>query len=111
MVWEWSHTDDAYQNAQDNLYKLDVFDLYDIWSEIQTCYASNIDNEYPTQDTTSFNESLFQQFISISYKLSKDSLIHSIWEFMNDFRTCDNGGFNAHCCPYGCHTVSFDGDY
>ncbi len=34
----------------------------------------------------------------------------AIWQYASeDLRTCDNGGYNAWMCPWGCHTVSFDG--
>ena len=108
MAWEWSHSQEAYDNARENLDNLDILDIYDIWAEIQTCYALNVDNEYPTQDTHSFDESIYEQFTSISYNIPDHILRDFIWDVMNDFRTCDNGGFNAWCCPYGCHTVPFD---
>jgi hypothetical protein len=42
--------------------------------------------------------------------MEKDLLVDAIWEDMEEWRTCDNGGFNAWACPSGCHTVSFDSE-
>lgn len=42
-------------------------------------------------------------------QLSKDAIVDDIWERASNLATCDNGGFNAWMCPFGCdcHTVSF----
>jgi hypothetical protein len=31
-----------------------------------------------------------------------------VWEKVKALAVCDNGGFEAWVCPYGCHTLPFD---
>lgn len=106
MAWEWSHTEEAYINAYNNLCQLSEDDLIVIWSEIK----SSSRDEY-------FNYDLDLDLYNDYYKLAKSLinfnkkpiLINEIWTFASEeLKTCDNGGFNAYLCPYGCHTVSFD---
>ena len=51
---------------------------------------------------------LYEQILESDKNKIDSNIIADIWQFMKELRTCDNGGFNAYCCPYGCHTVSFD---
>ena len=112
MAWSWSHTEEAYQNAYNNLENLSREDLEIIYAEICTSMKINVKarSEYITEDTNSFNETYYEYFLEkAKNKPSGDILVNGIWDYMSEeLRTCDNGGFNAHCCPYGCHTVSFD---
>ena len=111
MAWEWSHTQGAYLNAQENLKSLSRDELNVIYSEIEVCKLINQDNEYITQDTFNFDCTYAEKMKLKAETIPSDILIDFIWNFMEqELRTCDNGGFNAWCCPYGCHTDSFDGD-
>ena len=101
MAWEWSHTDDAYINARENLNALSRDDVKIIYSEIKAYQKT----EYMVNDAW-FKTLKYE--LARAHKFATNTLIEFIWDFMGDFRTCDNGGFNAWCCPYGCHTVSFD---
>lgn len=101
MAWSWSHTQEAYDNAFDNLCNLSRDELEIIHAEIK---ASTRDECY----NYDLNLELYEKILE-SYKTEHSHvLVDNIWAFMQDFMTCDNGGFNAYCCPYGCHTVSFD---
>ena len=103
MSWEWSHTVEAYETAYNNLHALPRVELNVIYAEIlatrqKTRYTGDPEfrqNRYPK--CLAFAESL----------LADDIIADAIWEFAEELRTCDNGGYNAHVCPYGCHTVSF----
>ena len=98
MAWEWSHSEEAYQNAYDNLKAKSQ-----AW--LQVCLAEIMSN-----DDNGFNDDKFNHYLKQfeSDNFMSDFLSQAIWTFMTENRTCDNGGFNAWCCPYGCHTVSFD---
>lgn len=104
MAWSWSHTAEAYDNARLNIQDLPHEDLVTILAEIR---AKKWDDDNP-DEPLSFNNGKYNEFYEESDKLSNDILADAIWEFASEYRTCDNGGFNAHVCPYGCHTVSFD---
>lgn len=94
MAWEWSHTVKAYWNARENLAELSKEELeiiYAEWSEWED----------------SFNERKYGIALKHASKLCHDFLVAWIWERAEQFRTCDNGGFNAWICPYGCHAVPF----
>ena len=98
MAWEWSHTQEAYDNARDNLESLSLESLHIIWAEIKS---------YQNDDKWNW-ERFYNDNLDLAKRLSYNCLLDDIWDYMDNFRTCDNGGFNAWCCPYGCHTVSFD---
>jgi len=109
MAWEWSHTQEGYNNAYENLKNLEYDDLLTIYAEIVTCQCANRDSDYPYQHTGTlyFNEDVYNGVRCAAEKLDAMILIEFIWQEMNIFRTCDNGGWNAWACPHGCHTVSF----
>ena len=108
MSWEWSHSNDAYENAYQNLHDLDRETLCTILAE---------------WDMEIFNEGEYEKYDERHAALMNDpyetceTLADQIWlqcsesqEMHGEWfgRTCDNGGFNAWVCPNGCHTVSFD---
>ena len=107
MAWEWSHTQEAYDNVKDNLSELSKTDLIVIYAEIK----SSTMMEHFTYDLNDIKFRFYVQHITRqvdNHKLALDSIVEFIYEFASDYRTCDNGGFNAYVCPYGCHIVSFD---
>ena len=106
MAWSWSHTVDAYENARTNLAgvgrkKLDI--IYAEWQALDT---------KSVEDGEEVNEHFSQEAYAIAIKavrgLPVDVVIDYIWERAEAQATCDNGGFHAWVCPYGCHTVPFD---
>jgi len=104
MSWEWSHTQEAYDNAKANLEALSLADLRTIWAEWLT-YAPG----HGLSDSDGCIEELFPAANKAADSYNhEDELVECIWKRAEEFRTCDNGGFNAYVCPYGCHTVSFD---
>jgi len=94
MSWEWSHTNEAYENARANLGELDSETL------------SVIDSEWRYQDDGEPDGFDWESAKSKAIVWG-DITADFIWEKAEELRTCDNGGFNAWVCPYGCHTVSF----
>jgi len=107
MSWEWSHAPEAYENAKKNLSELSFEDLVIIGAEIAATPLDEYGN-YETSVTMMDIEEYERELQFLEAFAVKDTLIEDIWTFMKKFRTCDNGGWNAHCCPFGCHTVSFD---
>jgi len=102
MTWEWSHTQDAYDNAHNNLWGLDRETLQIIWAEWHS-------SEYPDGgEEREFDVQLYKFALSAVGLIDTELLIDFIWQDMERNATCDNGGYNAWCCPFGCHTVSFD---
>ncbi len=105
MAWEWSHTEEAYSNALDNLIKQEHFWLAMCLAEIT---ASTSHPDYCGDHI--LDDKKYDLYRSKYEAWEQDDLINAIWRFAEEYRTCDNGGFNAHVCPYGCHTVSFDNE-
>jgi len=107
MAWEWSHTAQAYDNARENLPRLDREDLQIIFAEWRAAQGKGgaIANQ---GFNTDFNQKKYDRALKYSAGLSHDQLVDFIWDHASDLATCDNGGFNAWVCPFGCHTVSFD---
>ena len=101
MIWRWDHCDRSYRNAKANLSDLCHETLAVISAEIKACRVSS-------SQKNELDEPKYQKELIMAREISSLSLIDLIWESMNSYRLCDEGGFNAYCCPYGCHTVSFD---
>lgn len=106
MARNWSHTHEAYNNAYENLHEQSRKFLCESLAEWD---AHVCDEEFLAHfDPDIYEKAYNEYFDSI---LANDIIADSVWEKMSDEvsgMTCDNGGFNAWACPYGCHTVSFD---
>lgn len=105
MSWEWSHAPEAYEAARKNLAKKLKWELRVMWSEIEV--AEKDEDGFYITNSSGLDLKLYGKKLVESRNILKKDLIERIWKFMEEFRTCDNGGFNAYCCPYGCHMVSF----
>lgn len=109
MAWEWSHTPEAYQDAERNLRDLETLELRVIYCEWQAYEPDGYygDDGYHGDD---FDQEAYDEAMDEALKMSHDDLADYIWRKASDQATCDNGGFNAWTCPYGCgcHTVPFD---
>lgn len=103
MAWSWSHTPEAYDNAHDNLLDLPVDTLRVIYKEWRT-HILSVGQDDAAWLATYENASNFTEMSDMTNREIADA----IWEWANEQRTCDNGGWNAWMCPYGCHTVPFD---
>lgn len=103
MAWSWSHTAEAYGNAEANCAELPAETLREIEAEWRAYRpeASELEN---------FHLGTFQDAMADLANVPADALAQSVWERASDERTCDNGGWNAWLCPFGCdpHKVSFD---
>ena len=110
MSWEWSHTNEAYENARDNLEKLSADTLAVIMAE----WDAFEPNEHFSSSSSTLNLEKYKQRLKyhrlqLRSGLDKQALANSIWDRAEKLRTCDNGGHNAWMCPFGCnrHRVSF----
>lgn len=104
MAWEWSHAPEAYEAARLNLYNLDPEQLREIFAEWKgyTC-----DSEANESDPCPH---CYEDARAEAAQMTSDELAAYVWEQASHQRTCDNGGWNAWLCPYGCgcHVVPFD---
>jgi len=105
MAWSWSHTSEAYDNASANLLALDHATLVEIVTEWD---AYRPDAEDADSEGFSIEAHTAAHAADAYRDMCSDSIADLIWDRMSEQATCDNGGFNAWACPYGCHTVSFD---
>ncbi len=103
MAWEWSHTEEAYTAARTNLEGLEPDTLRVIWAEWKAAVPR-------THGGYDFDSEAYETFLLQAQPLGPVRLASDIWERAADYRTCDNGGFNAHLCPFACgpHCVPFD---
>ena len=115
MAWSWSHSNEAYHNARENLFELSMTAMIEILAEWKA--HNTTDSEGCTEN---FNDRVYrkeQKRLQKRYRRTialegyvfgfREELVNAVWGRMEEQSTCDNGGFNAWCCPYGCHTVSF----
>lgn len=105
MAWEWSHTQEAYDNAHKQLYAQSREWLEIVFAEWHAKGKGTDDCGEPL-----FSQGKYNRALKHAKTLPDDTLAEEIWERMEALATCDNGGWNAWACPYGCgcHTVPFD---
>jgi hypothetical protein len=93
MAGEWSHTREAYENARRNLEALGDSTLGEVYREWKAFEKAGNDVTVDAFDVPTPDD--------------RDTLLDYIWQCCEEQATCDNGGFTAWICPFGCHTVSF----
>ncbi len=105
MSWEWSHTVEAYSYAQEQVQKQERS-----WLEVVFAEWEALDSREDFED--GFNEEKYNAALLHAKELPDDVLADFIWEKMEALATCTNGGWEAHCCPFGCgcHMVPFGPD-
>ena len=103
MAWSWSHSQEAYENARENLSTLDRETLEIIFAEWRAAQGKGgiIHNH------NHFHQRKYDRALKHAKTLPDDVLADFIWERASEQATCDNGGWNAWMCPSGCHTVPF----
>ena len=112
MPWEWSHTPEAYADAQANLEAMPKEELEVIYAE-WIAYAPEghfSENGFSGDD---FDADAYADAHLEAKSLAASDLADTIWQLASDQATCDNGGFNAWVCPFGCgcHKVPFDREH
>ena len=108
MAWEWSHMHEAYRDAE-----LNVGDLDD--STLAIIYAEWKSKDSREDYAGGFNTVKYIRGMTRAVYLIRRgwraSLEWVVWNQSSEQATCDNGGFNAWVCPFGCHTVPFDREH
>ena len=114
MAWSRSHTNEAYRDARANLDDLPRDTVAVIWAEWRAWDGNTFHAGF---DGKAYKRKL-RRFYSLLHRakhadLALDSMREDIWSKASGEetgRSCDNGGFNACLCPFGCgcHTVPFD---
>lgn len=111
MAWSWSHTNEAYANAEANLRALPLEELEIIFAEWRAAQGKGgIIHDHDSFDQRKYNRALaYAKSLSVPLgpDFAAEQLADFIWERASEYATCDNGGYNAWMCPSGCHTVSF----
>ena len=111
MTWGWSHTPEAYRDAELNLRDMPVDELRIIWAEWQAD-KPRPDPDYPGDMETGFCSDAYDAALRSCAAMAHDTLADDIWRMASELRLCTNGGHQAYMCPYGCepHLVAFDID-
>lgn len=124
MTWEWSHTQEAYDYARENLELLDLDTRIEILAEIRAAQEVTQTTGTPIYDVDSsvglsdligvyersIRDSMSEDRVDGSPpRMTEEMLNDAIWEFAEEIRRCTNGGWEAHLCPFGCgsHMVYF----
>ncbi len=102
MSWEWSHGVEAYAYARER-----VQEQPREW--LETVYAEWCAHTSRADDDGAFNQKRYDKALKKATTLPDDILADFIWERMEQHAKCENGGYEAHCCPFacGCHMVPF----
>lgn len=101
MAWSWSHSAAAYATVEENIHGKSRRWLEECYGEWRVYFYFN-------GDTTAWDAAVYDLAVAEAREIDTDTLAMGIFEWAFELATCDNGGFNAYCCPDGCHTVSFD---
>lgn len=101
MAWKWSHAPEAYADAYENLHKQPR-------EFLDECFAEWKASRRKDYGQFEFVLARWKRCLRWVKRLpAADIVADAIWERAEQLQTCDNGGWNAWMCPYGCHTVSF----
>lgn len=110
MAWSWSYSSDGIEAIRDAINRQDRDWLEICWAE-NTAAQPVVGEETgevdpcskPDLDLTEYNRAL-----AVARTLPVDVLCDAIFDFACNIATCNNGAFEAWCCPWGCHTVALD---
>lgn len=105
MAWSWSHTADAERNVEQHIRKLDQKTLIEVYAEWSCAYWDEYGNPQLLVDKMDLAR---ETALCFCMNDAHDIVADAIIERVINHRVCDNGGFHAHICPFGCHTVPFD---
>ncbi len=101
MTMSWSHTSEAYENAELNLHDLPMEDLIIIAAEWDAKDGNSIDVE-------KYKNRVQQLQAEYSAdRLDSYQIAAWIWEQAVERERCTNDFGEAYMCPFRCHMVSF----
>lgn len=106
MIWNWSHTQKAYDNVYYNISQISLETLREIAAEIKTYQITKKVGRI--EPTGYWNETLYNKVLTSNAftKLNSEDLTNFIYKFAAEQAECTNGGYEVYVCPYGCHSVS-----
>lgn len=112
MAWSWSHTIDAYEDAREQVQRLSKAELLTIlreWAYYDREQANTLRFHGSQVWTDTRGKTRVRGFRLPNgvRRLTQDTLADLVWDRMSAHATCTNGGWDAYCCPDGCHTVPF----
>jgi len=117
MAWEWSHTQEAYLDAESNFRSLPF--------EKQAVIFAEWEAMAPSPAGASAGDPFFNPELNLkrygrelrrAYSLKRRGLfadtLDATWDRIAEMATCTNGGREAWLCPFGCgcHMVPFNRD-
>ena len=108
MVWSWSHSIEAYRDLEQSIAAQPREWLEVVFAEWK---ASTRGAFHPRPSfSIDFDERRFDRALGAAKHLSSEALAERIYAWAERQGTCDNGGFEAWCCPHGCacHALAWD---
>lgn len=109
MSWNWSYTAEGVANIYSQIQAQPREWLEVCWAENQAAVQPLDDNGEPDYSSEAdLDETAYTAALAHARELPSDVLADSIMESAEAIATCDNGGWLAWCCPWGCHSVPPD---
>lgn len=102
MSWSWSHTEDGIANVMNAIAELDDETLATVYAEWSSAQIVNGDYVHLEERY----DAALEQGRMLAHNM-RPELVEFVQDKTCQHSTCDNGGFEAHICPHGCHRVSF----
>lgn len=110
MTWEWSHTQEAYDDLREHLLLQDRKWLETVYAEWKAKPGGHF-KPGPLHSITfaDFDDRRYERALSAAKYMSTDYLAERIFDLAERQSDCTNGGHEAHCCPYHCvpHTIDW----
>jgi hypothetical protein len=118
MVWDWSHSPEAYATLRENMQWLiesglahfsDAPTLQNL-ADMEFCVESWAEcklNAEGKQCNVETFDVAFMRGLEL-FRMGGDAFLDSWWDMVSDIRLCTNGGHYAYVCPFGCHKLPFD---
>lgn len=102
MAWQWAHGVEAYVDACANVHSRPREWLEVVYAEWKAC-------KDPHARPDDFSKWKYRRALAHAKTLSDEVLADYIWERMEEYAVCTNGGHKAYGCPSGCspHLVPF----
>lgn len=103
-MWQWNHTAEAESYAWTQLSRLDRGLLIEIAAEWRMHEKGRPDDMWAGEWPKALNF-MRRKFAG----RGRLAITEYIWALALEQSTCENGGWDAHMCPYGCmpHSVPF----
>jgi hypothetical protein len=107
MTWEWSHSEGAYSHAEQHIRSKPREWLEVVWAE---WVAAVPHPQHGMAFHANLDSRKYQKALVRAKNKTDEELADLIWQKASELRNCTNGGWEAHCCPFGCscHMVPFD---